>query len=50
LDVTVHKAYEEYPTSQMNSCGSNPSSDAQLADKPHELGLDDDVYGRDEKK
>ena len=44
LEVTVHKAYEEYPMSQMNRCGSLPSSDAQVADKPpHELGLDDDV-------
>jgi hypothetical protein len=50
LEVTVDKAYEEYPMSQMNRCGSYPS-DAQLADKrPYELGLDDNVEGRDEKR
>jgi|HubBroStandDraft_1064217.scaffolds.fasta_scaffold423140_2 hypothetical protein len=44
VEVTVHKAYEEYPMSQMNRSGSYPSSDAQLADKPpRELGLDDNV-------
>jgi hypothetical protein len=44
LEVSVHKAYEEYPMAPMNSSGSYPSSDAQLADKPRrELGLHDDV-------
>lgn len=44
LEVTVHKAYEEYPMSPMNSY---PSSDARLADKPaRELGSDDNVEGR----
>ena len=44
VEVTVHKAYEEYPMSQMNRSGSYPSSDAQQADKPpRELGLDDNV-------
>jgi hypothetical protein len=48
LEVTVHKAYEEYPMSQMNHY---PSSDAQLSDKPpDEHGSDDNVEGRDEKK
>jgi hypothetical protein len=48
LEVTVHKDYEEYSMSQMNRY---PSSDAQLFDKtPHELGLDDNVEGRDEKE
>jgi hypothetical protein len=50
LEVTVHKAYEEYPMSHMDTHGSYPS-DAHLADKPsHELGLDDNVEGRGEKK
>ena len=41
MEVTVHKAYEEYPMSKMSS---HPSSDAQLADKPpHGLGSDDNV-------
>jgi hypothetical protein len=45
VEVTVHKAYEEYSMSQMNRSVSYPSSDAQLADKPPhaELGLDDNV-------
>ena len=44
LEVSVHKAYEEYPMSAVNLSDSYPSSDAQLADKPrHELGLSDDV-------
>src|SRR6267154_6553275 len=48
LEVTVHRAYEEYPMSQMSRY---PSSDAQVADKtPHEIVLDDSVEGRDEKK
>ncbi|KAF8492837.1 hypothetical protein F5888DRAFT_880217 [Russula emetica] len=51
LEVAVHRAYDEYPMSQMNNCGSYPSSDTQLADKPpHELCLDDNVEGGDEKK
>lgn len=51
VEVTVHKAYEEYPLSQMNGCGSYPSSDPQLAEKPpHELDLEDNVEGRDEKE
>ncbi|KAF8497438.1 hypothetical protein F5888DRAFT_1889571 [Russula emetica] len=52
LEVTVHTSYhEEYPPmSQTNHHGSFPSSDAQFADKPHELGSDDDVEGRDEKE
>jgi len=50
LEVTAHKAYEEYPMSQMNRCGSDPSSDAQLTDKPtHELDLGDNVEGRNER-
>ena len=36
--------------SQMNCCGSYPSSDAQLTDKPiHEFDLDDNVVSLDEK-
>jgi hypothetical protein len=51
LEVTVHKAHEEYSMSQLNRYGSHPSSDTQLADKPpHELDLDDNIDGRDEKK
>jgi hypothetical protein len=53
LEVTVHNAYEKYPMSQTNRCGSYPtgSSDAQLAfGSPQELGLDDNIQGRDEKK
>jgi hypothetical protein len=47
----VHRAYrEEHPMSQTNHYGSYPSSDAQSTDKPHELGSDDNVEGRDEKK
>jgi hypothetical protein len=47
----VHRAYhEEYPMSQTNHYGSYPNSDAQPTDKPHELGSDDDVEGRDEKQ
>ncbi|KAI0278575.1 hypothetical protein BGY98DRAFT_516292 [Russula aff. rugulosa BPL654] len=50
LEVTVHTTYpEEYSMSQTNNYGSYPSSDAQLSDKPHELGSDDDVEGDDEK-
>jgi hypothetical protein len=51
LEGTVHEAYEEYPMSQMNRCGSYPSSDAQLADKPmHELDLNDIAERHNEKK
>jgi hypothetical protein len=47
----VHKAcHEEYPMSQTNHYGPYVSSDAQLTDKPHEVGSDDNVEGRDEKK
>jgi hypothetical protein len=47
----VHKAYhKEYPMSQSNHNGSCASSDAQLTDKPHELGLDDNVEAGDEKR
>ncbi|KAF8497395.1 hypothetical protein F5888DRAFT_279971 [Russula emetica] len=50
LEVAVHRAYhEEYPMSQTNHYGSYLSSDAQLTDKPHELGSDDNVEGRDNK-
>ncbi len=46
----MHRAYEEYPMSQMNHCGSYPS-DGQLADKqPYELGLDDNVERQEEEK
>jgi len=51
LEVTVHRAYEEYSMSQMNGCDSYPSSDAQLADKsPHELDDNIDLGGPHEKK
>jgi hypothetical protein len=53
LEVKVHRAYEEYPMAQMNRCGSYPSSDTQLADKPlQELVLEDNVTVdiHDEKK
>ena len=51
LEVTVHSAYhEENPMSQTNHYGLYPNLDVQLTDKPHELGLDDDVEGRNEKK
>jgi len=51
LEVTVHTSHhEEYPMSQTNHHGSFPSSDAQSTYKPHELGSDDDVEGRDEKE
>ena len=53
LEVTVHRAFHgEYPhpMSQTNHYGSYLSSDAQLTDKPHELGLGDNVEARDEKK
>lgn len=44
LEVKVHKAYhEEYQMSRTNDDGS---SDAQLADKSHELSSDDNVDGR----
>ena len=45
VPVTVHESHEDYQMSQMNRCGSHPSSDdGQLADKPrHELGSDDNV-------
>jgi hypothetical protein len=47
----VHRAYhEEYPVSQTNDYGSHASSDAQLTDKPDELGSDDNIEGRDEKQ
>ena len=37
--------------SQVNCCGSYPSSDAQPADKlTHELDLDENAEGRDEDK
>jgi hypothetical protein len=36
LEVAVHTAYEENPTSQMNHCGPYP-------DKPRELDIDDKV-------
>ncbi|KAI0278573.1 hypothetical protein BGY98DRAFT_516291 [Russula aff. rugulosa BPL654] len=50
LEVTVHTTHpEEYPMSQTNNYDSYHSSDAQLTDKPHELGSDDDVEGHDEK-
>jgi hypothetical protein len=46
----VHTTYpEEHPMSQTNNYDSYHSSDAQLTDKPHELGSDDDVEGLDEK-
>ena len=51
LEVTVHKVYrEEYPMSQTNHNGSYPSPDAQSTDKPHELGLDENVEGGDERQ
>jgi len=51
LEVTVHRAYHgEYPMSQTNHYSSYVSSDAQLTDKPHELGLGDNVESCDEKK
>lgn len=52
LEVTVHKAYEEYPMSDINRYGSHTSSDAQLANKPPRagLGVDDNVYCHEEKK
>ncbi len=36
--------------SQTDHYGSYPSSDAQLADRPHEIDLGDNVEGHDEKK
>jgi hypothetical protein len=41
LEVTIHTdtVYEEYPMSRMSHCGTYP-------DKPHEVGIDDDVDGR----
>ncbi|KAN0109067.1 hypothetical protein V8E52_009701 [Russula decolorans] len=51
LEVTVHKDYqEEYPMSQMKHYGSYPSLDAQLTEKPRELGSDENVKGHDEKR
>jgi hypothetical protein len=41
LEVTVHKAYEEHPTSEANHYVSYPSSDVPIADKPHEIHFDD---------
>jgi len=49
LDVTVHRAYEEYPMKQTNHCDSYPSSDVQLPDKPREIKFDDIMEGRAEK-
>jgi hypothetical protein len=47
----VHKDYqEEYPMSQMKHYGSYPSLDAQLTEKPRELGSDENVKGHDEKR
>jgi hypothetical protein len=47
----VHSAYhEEYPMSQTNHYGLYPSSDGKTTDKPRELGSDDNVEGRDEKR
>jgi hypothetical protein len=47
----VHKTcHEEYPMSQTKEYGSYVSSDAQLTDKPHEVGSDDNVEGRDKNK
>ena len=50
LEVAVHSSYHEYPMSQTNHYGLYPNLDVQLTDKPHELGSDDDVEGRNEKK
>lgn len=51
VEVTVHRAFEEYPMSPMNGSDSYPSSNAQLADKlPHDLDLEDNIEDRDEKK
>lgn len=36
LEVTVHRDYEEHPMPETNQF-SYPSSDAQLADKPHRI-------------
>ncbi len=47
LEVTVHKAYDEYPMSQANHYGSYRSSDTQLPDNSHELGSDENVEGRE---
>jgi hypothetical protein len=49
LEVTVHKAYDEYPMSQTNHYGSYPSSDTQLPNKSHELGSDENVEGGEGK-
>ena len=40
LEVTVHTdtAYEEYPISQTNHCGTYPN-------EPHKVGIDEDVDG-----
>ena len=43
-------SHEEYSMSKTNHYGAYPSPGAQSTDKTHELGSDDDVEGRDEKK
>jgi hypothetical protein len=49
LEVTVHKAYEEYPMSHINSYPS--SAEVQLAEKPrHDFVVDVHVERRDEEE
>ena len=43
VQVGVHTAYEQSPTSQASHLGSCISMDAQLRDKPHGLGPKDDL-------
>jgi hypothetical protein len=40
LEVTVHTAHEEHPTSHETHCDAYPGSDRKTADEPDELSVD----------
>ena len=47
LEVTVHKAYDEYP---MSPISRYPSSEAQADKPPHDLDLEVNAEGRDDSE
>jgi hypothetical protein len=43
IEVTVHEAFEQHPTAQMNDHGSINSTNAHVDEKPSVWSLGDDV-------